>query len=121
VSVKSIRLELARDADFPNGSPERGYILKAPLTPEGHIDAEAWRKHRESCTVTRFWEGEADEVGHLRHTRGGKWAFHYDLEGDPDDDETGFKFESHVFNEGEYVSVREHDGDLRTFRVVSVR
>jgi hypothetical protein len=120
VSVKKIRLELARDRVFPNGSAVHGYILRAPLTPEGHIDAEGWRQARESCTVTRFWEGEAEETGHLRHTRGG-WAFHYDIEGDPEDDETGYKFESHVFKEGEYVSVREHDGTLRTFRVVEIR
>jgi hypothetical protein len=121
VSVKTIRLELARDHDFPNGSSAHGYVLRAPLTPEGHIDADEWRKAREACTVTRFWEGEPDEIGHLRHTRGGTWAFHYDLEGDSDDDEIGFKFQSHVFKEGEYVSVREHDGALRTFRVVQVR
>lgn len=121
MSVKNIRLELARDHDYPNGSTTHGYILKAPLTSEGHIDADGWRQHREACTVTRFWEGEPDETGHLRHTRGGKWAFHYDVKGDPDDDESGFKFESHVFKEGEYVSVREHDGELRTFRVISVR
>lgn len=121
MSVKNIRLELARDHDFPSGSVERGYILRAPLTPEGHIDAEAWRQQRDACTVTRFWHGEPEETGHLRHTRGGVWAFHYDLEGDPDDDEIGFKFESHVFKEGEYVSIREHDGTLRTFRVISVR
>lgn len=121
MSVKNIRLELARDTDFPSGSATRGYILKAPLTREGHIDIDAWRKTREACTVTRFWEGAPDEAGHLRHTRGGNWYFHYDLEGDPDDDETGFKFESHIFKEGEYVSVREHDGELRTFRVVQIR
>ena len=36
------------------------------------------------------------------------------------DDEPGFKFDKHVFKPGEYVSVREHDGKMRTFRVVSV-
>ncbi|WP_205944702.1 hypothetical protein [Pelagibius litoralis] len=121
MTLKTIRLELARDHDFPNGSPARGYEMRAPLTPEGHIDAEGWRKNRDACRVTRFWEGEGEESGHLRHTRGGTWAFHYDLKGDPDDDELGYKFESHVFNEGEYVSIREHDGALRTFRVVTVR
>lgn len=120
MSLKTIRLELARDHDFPNGSSARGYELRAPLTPDGHIDADAWRQNRKACRVNRFWEGEGNESGHLRHSRSG-WAFHYDIKGDPDDDETGFKFESHVFKEGEYVSIREHDGALRTFRVVSVR
>jgi hypothetical protein len=119
--VKQIHLELARDHEFPNGSAARGYILRAPLTAEGRIDAEAWRTARDRCTVTRFWEGEPDQTGHLRHTRGGTWAFHYDLAGDADDDETGYRFESHLFKVGEYVSVREHDGTLRTFRVVEVR
>jgi hypothetical protein len=121
MTVKKIRLELARDHDFPNGSSEHGYVLQAPLTLEGHIDADEWRKARDACTVTRFWGAGPEEVGHLRHTRGGSWAFHYDVEGDPEDDETGFKFESHVFKDGEYVSIREHDGALRTFRVASVR
>ncbi len=121
MTLKTVRLELARDHDFPSGSPERGYEMRVPLTDEGHIDAEGWRQNRAACRVTRFWEGEGDESGHLRHNRGGQWAFHYDIDGDPDDDEVGFKFESHIFKEGEYVSIREHDGALRTFRVVSVR
>lgn len=121
MSLREIRLELARDPDFPNGSPERGYIIRAPLTPEGHIDQDVWRQHRQDCIVTRFWPGEDDEVGHLVHRRGGTWAFHYDVEGDPEDDEAGYRFDSHVFKEGEYVSIREHDGSLRTFKVVSVR
>jgi hypothetical protein len=121
MTLKTIRLELARDHDFPEGSAERGYVVRAPLTAEGHIDANAWRAQRGICTVTRFWAGQADETGHLRHTRSGAWAFHYDVDGDPGEDEVGFKFDSHLFREGEYISVREHDGHMKTFRVVSVR
>ena len=51
---------------------------------------------------------------------GGAWAFHYDILGDEDDDETGYRFGAHAFNPGEYVSIREHDDQLRTFRVVFV-
>ena len=53
--------------------------------------------------------------------RGAAWAFHYDVVGDEDDDEAGFKFDSHRFAVGEYVSIREHDGETRTFIVESVR
>ena len=42
-------------------------------------------------------------------------------EGDPDLDEPGYKFGQHLFKVGEYVSLTEQDGELRTFRVVSVR
>ncbi len=121
MSLMSIRLELARDHDFPQGSPTRGYEFVAPLDPDGHIDVDGWHRERKHCRVWRFWEGEADEYGHLIHTRGRKWAFHYDVEGDPDLDEAGYRFDSHCFVEGEYVSILEQDEQLRTFRVVSVR
>ena len=122
MTLQTIRLELARDADFPQGSSEHGYEFVAPLGADGHIDAEGWRGARKNCRVRRFWEGEDEEQGHLIHLRGaGGWAFHYDIDGDPDVDEPGYKFDSHVFREGEYVSIREQDGRLRTFKVVTVR
>lgn len=119
MTLTLIRLTLARDHDFPDGSDERGYEFVAPLGGDGHIDPEEWRRQRERCTVRRFWSGEDDEHGHLIHTRGRTWAFHYDIDGDPDEDEPGFKFDSHVFKQGEYVSIKEHDGTLKTFRVAS--
>jgi hypothetical protein len=121
MTLSRIRLELARDSEFPEGSRHHGYDLVAPLLDDGHIDAAAWRKQRDKCRVVRFWGDEPNEVGHLVHKPGGAWAFHYDVDGDADDDETGFKLDRHRFRPGEYVSVREHDGDLRTFRVVAVR
>ena len=72
-----------------------------------------------NCTVHRFWLGEGDERSHLVH-RGGGWAFHYDDE-PADEDEPLFKLDRHTLVQGEYVSVTEHDGVRRTFRVVSVR
>ena len=120
MTLKLIRLTLARDHDYPDGSAEHGYEFVAPLGEDGHIDVEEWRKQRARCKVRRFWAGEDDEHGHLIHTRGRTWAFHYDIDGDPDEDESGYRFESHVFAEGEYVSIREHDGELRTFRIGAV-
>lgn len=121
MTLKRIRLNLARDHDFPEGSAHHGYEIVAPLAGDGHIDAEAWRKNRERCRVHRFWQGEEDEYGHLVRTRGGSWAFHYDLTEDVPDDEVGYRFAQHPFVPGEYVSVREHDDVMRTFRVVTVQ
>ena len=121
MNLSIIRLELARDPAHPSGSADHGYEFVAPLDPEGHIDAEGWRQARDRCRVRRFWEGNPDEMGHLVHRRGGSWAFHYDVAGDPDEDEPGYKFDAHAFQEGEYVSLREPDGELMTFQVVSVR
>ncbi len=60
--MKHVRLELARDHDFPEGSRERGYELAAPLDAKGRLSAEEWRALREK------WDD--DEAGFKldRHT-----------------------------------------------------
>lgn len=119
MTLKRIRLELARDHDYPNGSRDRGYDFIAPLDDKGHLDAAEWRKSRDRCRVKRFWAGEKDEIGHLVHKPGGSWAFDYDPKSHADD-EKGFKFDRHSFVPGEYVSIKEHDGVLRTFFIKAV-
>lgn len=121
MSLSKIRLELARDHDFPDGSRDRGYEFTAPLADDGRISDGGWKAARERCRVRRFWSGEPDEVGHLVRKLGGSWAFHYDLLGDPDDDESGYRFGDHRFAPGEYVSIKEHDDVLRTFKVMMVK
>jgi hypothetical protein len=122
MTLKKIRLELARDHDFPQGSNQHGYEFVAPIDPDGHLDADGWKEHRSQCRVRRFWGDEDEETGHLVRKPGGHWAFHYDIYGQQDDDESGYRFGNHLFKPGEYVSIREHDDDkLRTFRVVMVR
>src|SRR5688572_9055754 len=115
--LRRVRLELARDPDFPAGSRERGYDFIAPLDEKGHIVHEAWEKLKDRCRVRRFWPGQADEVGHIVHRGGGEWAFHYDIHGNATHDEPGFRFSQHAFVPGEYVSILEQDGVLRTFFV----
>jgi hypothetical protein len=119
--LKWIRMELARDDEFPMGSRNHGYEFVAPLNDDDRVDPEAWKAHRDRCRVKRFWEGEPDEIGHLVRKGPKQWAFHYDIHGDQDDDETGFRFADHRFRPGEYVSIREHNEELKTFRVVVVR
>jgi hypothetical protein len=84
----------------------------------GHLDSAAWPQAKGACTVRRFWNRQPDEHGALIHRRNGNWAFSYEP-GD-DDDEPIFRFDRHNFVEGEYVSVTEHDGVARPFRVVQV-
>jgi hypothetical protein len=122
-TLKRIRLHLARSKEFPEGSSQRGYEFVAPIDAKGHIDPELWRKYREHCRVRRFWNGESEQVGQLLHKPGGaehaRWVFDYD-ENRADDDEAGYRFGGHAFTPGEYVSITEDDGDVHTFRVVSV-
>jgi len=122
MSVKTIRLELARNKDFPEGSRDHGYVFRAPLTEDGQLDHDAWPSVRKECVVHRLWPGEPEEKGRLVHHAargGGRWLFHYDGE-DADLDEPIFKFDRHHFVVGEYVTITEHDGEARTFKVVEV-
>lgn len=119
MTMKQIRMELARDQDFPQGSRLHGYTLVAPLDNMDRIDAAEWKPNREKCRVTRFWGSDEHEVGHLVRKPGGAWAFHYDIHGNEDDDETGYRFGDERFRPGEYVSIREQDGEMRTFRVIT--
>ena len=119
MAMRHVRLELARTPDHPEGSIKCGYELNLPLTSEGRFDVAAWPDREEECTVRRFWEGEDDEMGQLIQVENG-WALSYDPDSD-DDDEPLFKLENHAFTQGEYVSITEHDGVQRTFRVVYVR
>jgi len=119
MALLRVRLELARNPDFPEGSSRHGYEFVAPLTDEGRLDLDAWHRHRDACTVHRFWPGEDDEYGHLVHHGGDHWSFFY--EGTPEEDEEPiFRFDRHSFVPGEYVSITEHDGVQRTLRVVAV-
>lgn len=119
MSLSRVRLELARTPETPAGAPDCGYELVAPLDLDGHLNPDAWRSRRNECTVRRFWHGTDDEHGQLVHTRRRRWAFSY-APGE-DDDEPVWRLDTHRFVEGEYVSVTEHDGVTRPFRVVRVR
>jgi len=118
MSLKRILLTLARTKDFPQGDARHGYELVAPLDADGRLDAESWHAMKAACTVRRFAPGEDEERGHLIHTRGRKWVFSY-APGE-EDDEPIFRLSDHRFVEGEYISITEHDGITRPFRVASV-
>ena len=119
MTLKTIRLELARTKEFPDGNRQCGYEFTAPLDASGHIDAAQYAAHKAQCKVKRFWVGQDDERGELIRTRGHRWVFSY-APGE-EDDEPIFKFDRHSFVVGEYVSITEHDGVTRPFRIASVR
>jgi hypothetical protein len=118
MSLKRIRMELARSHNHPMGSNRHGYELTVPLNANGFIDQHEFSRVPDACTVVRFWEGERDEHGTLIR-KGQGWAFSY-APGE-DDDELGFRLESHAMKVGEYLSVKGHDGRDHTFRIVFVR
>lgn len=121
--LSRVVVHLARSRDFPEGSAQHGYEIVAPLDAEGHLDAEAWKRSRKQCRVRRFWAGEPDQEGLLVHRSGGAegatWVIDYEQDSS-DDDEAGYRLGGHRFEEGEYVSIRDDDGHMNTFRVVRV-
>lgn len=118
MKLKTVRLELGRTGEFPEGSPNHGYELVVPLTDDGRIDLDGWRETPQTCTVLRFWGGDRDQRGQLIRTADGGWAFSY-VPGE-EDDEVIFRFADHVFRESEYVTVTETDGTALPFRVAWV-
>ena len=114
-AFRKVRLTLARERGHPVGDEEVGYVLVMPLTPEGNIDHELWRQHKEACRISRLRPDEREAHGHLVRRPGGSWAFHYDM----GPDEAGYHFEDERFVEGEYVSIRE-EGETHPFRVMRV-
>ncbi len=117
--LSKIVLNLARTKDYPDGSIRHGYDFVAPLDAKGRIDEAAWHDVRNACIVHRFWADEPRMRGLLVRKPGGHagstWAFDYDL-GDDADDEAGYRLGDHVFAPGEYVSIRDHEGEMHAFR-----
>lgn len=115
----SVRIELARTRDFPEGHGGHGYEFVAPLDEQGTLSPKEWLANKARCVVRRFAPGGVDERGRLTHVGKG-WHFDYDAHR-RDDDEPLFKLDRHLIKNGEYLSVTEHDGVSRPFRIVDVR
>ena len=111
-----VRLEVARSRDFPEGSTRHGYEMVLPLMADGRIDEKALKAAPELATVHRFWQGEGDAVGQIRHQRD-HWLITYEAGGP--EDEPLHRFSEHRFRTGEYVSVRAHAE--HAFKVADVR
>ncbi|MGZ3324661.1 MAG: hypothetical protein ACXU9C_27290 [Xanthobacteraceae bacterium] len=113
----------ARSKESPSESANHGYEFAAPLDSKGHIDPQLWQKYREPCGVRRFWNGADEQFGRLVHKPGGAQHARWVLDYDPnrtDDDEAGYRFGVHAFVSGEYVSIRDDEDELHTFKVMTV-
>jgi hypothetical protein len=120
VPLSRIVMRLARNpgTEFADGDDHRGYTLVAPLTPDGHLDAAAYAKARDACSVRRFAPDEDASDGRLVH-QGQRWYFDYDNAEDTGE-EPVFRLGQHRFAVGEYVSITDEDGRLLTYKVTEV-
>jgi len=113
---KSIRLELARTEEYPEGSASRVYLLRLPLKEDGLIDEEVLRNAPARATVRRFWPNQADLSGYVVRTPKG-WAFSF--EPGQGGEEAVRHLESHPIGYGDYLTITEPDGSKLAFRVAS--
>ncbi len=113
---KTIRLELGRTADHPNGSSAHAYVFRVPLNDEGFIEPEVLKEAEKRPVVRRFWPGQADQSGVVIASPKG-WAFSYKV--GEEDDEAIFRLKDHPLKVGEYLTITETDGSALPFRVVS--
>ncbi len=114
----SVVLTLARNpgTPFAAGDRERGYVINAPLTADGHIDTAAFAGRR--WVVRRFGDEGDGDIGWLAH-RGNQWFIDYD----PDlvaDDEPIFRLGDHRFLIGEYLTITSETGQPLTYLVAEV-
>jgi hypothetical protein len=114
-----LRLGRNPDAGFPDGDDHFGFVLQAPLDKDGFLSAVLWRLNKEKCTVRRFHTHEPASTGWLR-CRGDNWFFWYEDEAD-EPAEPVFKLAAHRLAVGEYVTVREANGEVLTFQVTEVQ
>ncbi|HVM22089.1 MAG TPA: hypothetical protein VM308_02155 [Sphingomicrobium sp.] len=73
---KTIRLELAATADFPNGSVGRGFLIRAPVADDGHIDERLVAQSPNRAKVRRVWPNEPDQRGRLVRVDG-HWVMRF--------------------------------------------
>jgi hypothetical protein len=112
----TIRMELARNPEFPEGSQHHGYILHAPLDRNGRLNVPEFEAERSRAAVEEFWGDTDPKRGHLVHRNQTLWSFSFGKS----DEEPIFHFGDHIFSPGEYLTVRDLSGANLTFRVKSV-
>jgi len=118
MSLMTIRLELGRTQDSPEGDRRHGYEFIAPLDRYGHLDAAEWKDKKDHCGVRCFRPSQIDRKGMLRHVGRG-WKFDY-FPDRADDDEPIFRLDRHIIAPGLYISITEEDGVQRPFKVATV-
>ena len=117
-TVKTIVLQLALNPGAPIAPTGRsqGYVITAPLTEAGYLEASAPASRR--WPVRRFGDAGDGDTGWLAH-RGKAWFVDYDPASESDD-EPIFRLADHRFAIGEYVTITNEHGTALTYRVASV-
>lgn len=114
--MKTIRLELARNADSPDGNPGDAYELHTDLEADGRINLVD--TDPQLMTFARFLPGKDIVHGQMVKTDSGAWGFSYEA-GDEDDEQI-VGLEKHELVTGNYLTVIQDGRHEHVYRVISV-
>jgi hypothetical protein len=112
---KTVRLELARCASFPNGSPSRAYLLRVPLDENAEIDESALAQRPSLATSRRFWASDPDQFGHVERADGQLLLRFTTPAG-----ERVARIAARPFHLNGEIAVEEPDGTQSWFRIASI-
>lgn len=112
----NVRLELARTPEYPEGSPERAFLVRLPIGENGAIQADLMKQPSMQPSVRRIWPGESEKTGVIV-PKDDWWVFSYEP-GD-DDDQPLFLLNDNKLKMRDYLTIFEQ-GEALPFKVVYV-
>ena len=113
--MAKLTMLLARGPGLPEGDLNDRLVMHLSLTPQGHLDSDAFE------TASQPWLSARDRPGLNTKTseltlEDDTWA----LKSTNSDDDPLWVVEGHVFRPGELVVLRRPDGEELLFRIVAV-
>ena len=125
VALRKVTLHAARSKEFPQGSIRHGYDFIAPSDRRRphrprSLEGPSRRMFRPPVLGRRAGDARTPRPPRRRTSAARPGPSNGSPLDAVDEEEEGFRFGDHTFRAGEYVSVREAEGELLTFRVVSV-
>ena len=123
-TFKRIRLNLARSKEFPQRlEPSTATSSSHRSTPRDISTPRCGGRIATIAACAASGRARTTRSASVVHKPGGaehgRWVFDYDADRG-DDDESGYRFGAHAFRPGEYVSIRDDEGEMHTFQVASV-
>lgn len=113
--MPTLRMMLAQAPWAPDGDLHDHAELRACLTPQGRLDAEACEAAPDPWVLTRHQPGQPVRAMRLAPLDG-RWG----LRSLRDDDEPLWTLDADTLRPGEIVTLRQPDGAELLFRVVAI-
>ena len=120
--MPTVTLVLASGPGRPEGDPEMRYELDVALDPAGHLDPAAWLADPAPWPARRYWPGQGERRGEVLHDPDGGWTLRFfrtesQAPDAPISDVVGV---ASLMRPGEYVTIKEPDGQAYDYRIVNV-